>query len=108
MSAGDHFPGIDRLVRVSRVWPRIFAAEPHGTLPVAFEEDRLVVLCAGEEPLGLVRANSERIVGLLNRLLDGDVIVGELDPIEATRADLLLARDLLALKSWLVDAKIGG
>jgi hypothetical protein len=107
MPAGDYFPGIDRVLRVSRVWPRIFAAEPEGTLPVAFEEDRLVVLCAGAEPLALVRANSERIVRLLNRLLDGEVIVGDLDPVEATRTELFLARDLLALKSWLVDFNIG-
>jgi hypothetical protein len=69
--------------------------------------DRLVVLCAGEEALALVRANSEQIVRLLNRLLDGDVIVARLDVVEATRTEMPLARDLLALKSWLIDFDIG-
>ncbi|MEA2299332.1 MAG: hypothetical protein QOF77_2268 [Solirubrobacteraceae bacterium] len=101
------FPGIDRLIRVARVWPRIFAEEPDGTLPLSFEGDRLVVLCAGDGPLALVRENRERIVRLLNRLLDGEVIVGDLDPVAATRTELFLARELLALKSWLVDFNIG-
>jgi hypothetical protein len=107
VTVGDYFPDIDRVLRIARVWPRIFAEDSGRTLPVAFEDDRLVVLCAGEEALALVRANSEQIVRLLNRLLDGDVIVARLDVVEATRTEMLLARDLLALKSWLIDFDIG-
>jgi hypothetical protein len=107
MSAGDYFPGIDRVIRVNRVWPRIFAADASGTLPVAFDDERLVVLCAGEAPLAMVRGNAEQIVRLLNRLLDGDVVVAGVDAVEATPTELFLARDLLTLKSWLTDFNIG-
>lgn len=40
-------------------------------------------------------------------LLDGDALVTSLDPIDATRADLYLARDLLTFKSWLLDYDVG-
>lgn len=107
MPPRDYFPGLDRLLQIGRVWPRAFAYPPVGTLPVALEEDRLVVLCAGEEPLALVRDSSEKIVRLLNRLLDGDVVVGRIEAVEATRTELFLAQDMLALKSWLVDYDVG-
>ena len=107
MSASDYFPGIDRVVRVSRIWPRIFANEPAGTLPAWFEGDRLIVLCAGAEPLAMVRESAEQIAGLLNRLLDGDDLIAGVEAVQATRTELFLARDMLALKTWLADFNVG-
>lgn len=107
MTVRDYFPGVEQLLQVARAWPRAFAHPPTGTQPVAFDDGRFVVLCAGDEPLAMVRDNAEQIVRLLNRLLDGDVIVAHLDVVEATRTELYLARDLLALKSWLLDYDVG-
>ena len=107
MTSRDYFPGIDRLLKVARLWPRVFAQPPAGTLPVSLNDSRLIVLCAGEGPLELVQDNSEQIVRLLNRLLDGEVVIAELEPVEATRTELFLAGELLALKSWIVDYDVG-
>ncbi|MGI8802651.1 MAG: hypothetical protein ACR2KV_10845 [Solirubrobacteraceae bacterium] len=107
MTVRDYFPGLADLVAVSRTWPRVFAHVPTDTQPIAFEDGRLVVLCCGEEPLALVLESAERIPRLLNRLLDGDVVVTSVEALDATRAELYLARDLLALKSWLVDFDVG-
>jgi len=103
----DYLPGIRELLAVARAWPRVFARVPADSQPIAVEDGRVVVLCVGPEPLELVGENAEQIVRLLNRLLDGDVLVTSIDPIQATRAELYLHRDLLALKTWLVDYDIG-
>jgi hypothetical protein len=103
----DYLPGIGDLLAVARAWPRVFAKVPDDSQPIAFEQGRVVVLCIGPAPLELVGANAEQIVRLLNRLLDGDVLVESIDPIEATRAELYLHRDLLALKAWLLDYDVG-
>jgi hypothetical protein len=107
MAASEYFPGIERVVRVARIWPRIFAEHPGGTLPVSLEEDRLVVLCSGDEALSMVHENSEQMVRLLNRLLDGDDVIGSIEAVEATRTELFLARDLVAIKTWLEDFNVG-
>ncbi|MDX6689528.1 MAG: hypothetical protein QOG15_985 [Solirubrobacteraceae bacterium] len=107
MAASDYFPGIDRVVRVARTWPRIFAEEPGGTLPVSIEGERLVVLCAGNEPLAMVRDNAEQIVRLLNRLLDGDDVIASVEAVQVTRTEMFLARDMLAIKTWLMDFNVG-
>jgi hypothetical protein len=107
VSIHDYLPGIGDLLAVARVWPRVFAQVPTDSQPIAVEHGRVVVLCVGADPLGLVNENADQIVRLLNRLLDGDVLVESLDPIEATRAELYLHRDLLALKSWLADYDVG-
>jgi hypothetical protein len=49
VTVGDYFPGIDRVLRIARVWPRIFAEDSGRTLTVVFEDDRLVVRCAGSD-----------------------------------------------------------
>jgi hypothetical protein len=103
----DYLPGIGDLLAVARAWPRVFAQVPADSQPIAVEGGRVVVLCVSADALELVGQNAERIVGLLNRLLDGDVRVQSIDPIEATRAELYLHRDLLALKTWLVDFDVG-
>ncbi len=107
MTIRDYFPTVDDLVAVARTWPRVFAQNPTDTQPIALAESRLTVLCVGEEALVMIGENADQIVRLLNRLLDGDVRVSGLETIEATRAELYLARDLLALKSWLVDYDVG-
>lgn len=107
MTLRDYFPELNDLVALTRGWPRIFAHPPTDTQPIAFEQGRLVVLCQGEQALSTVGENAEQIVRLLNRLLDGDLVVTSIDPIEATSAELYLARDLVALKTWLVDYDVG-
>jgi hypothetical protein len=107
MPADAYFPGIGSLLQVARAWPRVFAQPPAGTVPVALQEGRLVVLCGDDEQLALIHNSSEEIVRTLNRLLDGDVIVERMEAIEATRTELFLAREVLALKSWLVDFDVG-
>lgn len=107
MTIHDSLPGIRDLLAVARAWPRVFAQVPTDSQPIAVEQGRVVVLCVGAEPLGLVETNAEQIVRLLNRLLDGDLRVESIDPIPATRAELYLHRDLLALKSWLADYDVG-
>jgi len=107
LSAAADFPGLRDLQRVVHVWPRIFAEQQIGLLPVALEEQRLLVLCVGDAALAMVAGNAAQILRLLNRLLDGDVVIDELEAVAATRTELFLARDLLALKSWLVDFDVG-
>ncbi|UTI63973.1 hypothetical protein NBH00_21855 [Paraconexibacter antarcticus] len=107
MPVEDYFPGAGPLLRVARAWPRVFAHHPEGTLVIAMEGDQLAVLCTGDAPLALVQDNANEIIRLLNRLLDGDLVIKRLEAIPATRAELYLARDLLALKAWLIDYDIG-
>jgi hypothetical protein len=95
------------LIEVARAWPRVFAQPPTGTQPIAFQDGRFVVLCANEAALGLIAGNEQHIVGLLNRVLDGKVVVEHIEAVEATRTEMFLAHDLLAIKTLMVDIAPG-
>ncbi len=102
----ERFPTLGDLVAVARVWPRVFARSPADTEPIAFEDGCLVVLCSAADPLEMIREHAEQIPGLLNRLLDGAPLVTGVEVLEATRAEVYLARDLLAMKLLLVDSGV--
>ncbi len=106
-SASSHFPNVDRLECVVQAWPKLFAQRPDATQPLHLEQSTLVVLCHGEELAVQLADDREEIIRRLNRELDGDVTVTRVEIVPATRTEIFLAREILALKLWLRDFDVG-
>jgi hypothetical protein len=102
----SHFPELDRLDRISRAWPRVFAQPPLGTHPLTIEGTALIVLCQGDDVTERIEGEAEKIVGLLNRV-DASAGLTAIEAVSATRTEILLARELHGLKLWLRDFDVG-
>lgn len=103
----SHFPEVDRIEAVARVWPQLFAQPPIGMQPLTIEDSTLVVLCQAPNLLVYVQRREEHIVRSLNDALDGRAAITAIHAVSATTTEMYLARELLALRIWLRDFDIG-